>query len=372
MTANTAQGKPTVEVRGLTKIYGDPVTGHIGLKDVSLEVGAGEFVVLLGPSGCGKTTLLRCIAGLERPQAGQVAVGGRTVFCGDTGTWLPPEKRNLSMVFQSYALWPHLNVEENIAFPLKCAGVAKAEIAERVAEVLETVGLADFRRSYVGQLSGGQQQRVALARAIVGRADVVLFDEPLSNLDAKVRETLRHELVRLQREIGFAAVFVTHDQDEAMVLGDRIVVMNKGCVAQQGSGRGIFQDSQSRYVADFVGRTNEVAGTVVAVEGNMARIMTGLGEILGRCAEPLSPGQPATVMFRPHVCAPGADTANRIEGSVERSIFLGTSVDVILRVGDQDLTLSLPDDANYQAGDRISFGVDPERVRVFAANRAAA
>ncbi|MDE3078339.1 MAG: ABC transporter ATP-binding protein, partial [Chloroflexota bacterium] len=224
-----------VAVRNLTKVYHTRRGPVLALDNVSLEIAAGEILVLLGPSGCGKTTLLRCIAGLERPDSGELYVQGRPVFSSSTHVWLPPERRQLSMVFQSYALWPHMTVFENVAYPLRNVKVPAAEVRERTEAVLGVVGLGAYAPAYPGQLSGGQQQRVALARAIVANEGVVLFDEPLSNLDAKVRERLRVDLLALQRDIGFSALYVTHDQTEATALGDRIAVMSTGRMAQSGT-----------------------------------------------------------------------------------------------------------------------------------------
>ena len=253
--------EPIVSVRELAKVFRREDGSHARAIDgVSLDVAPGEFVVLLGPSGCGKTTLLRSIAGLEQPDAGTIAIRGNTVFDADAGIDMPPERRRLSMIFQSYALWPHMTAFQNVAYPLQNRRLKRREIAERVGRVFELVGIPELQRSYPGQMSGGQQQRVALARALAGDADLILFDEPLSNVDAKVREQLRVELLSMQRELGFAAIYVTHDQAEAMELAHTVAVMREGQVAQSGPPQEIYLEPASRYVADFVGSSNELRG----------------------------------------------------------------------------------------------------------------
>ncbi|MBV9811555.1 MAG: ABC transporter ATP-binding protein, partial [Acetobacteraceae bacterium] len=259
---SAADGAVLVSIRDLRKTYPGRRTGPPALGGISLDVAPGEFVVLLGPSGCGKTTLLRCIAGLEQADAGEILLAGDVVFSAQRGIALPPEERRLSMVFQSYALWPHMSVAENVAFPLRSTRLTRAETEDRVRRVLELVALDGLADAYPGRLSGGQQQRVALARALVANSRLVLFDEPLSNLDAKVRDRLRGELSTLQRQLGFGAVYVTHDQAEALALADRLVVMQAGRIAQVGPPVDVYLAPGSRYVADFLGGANEIAGTL--------------------------------------------------------------------------------------------------------------
>ena len=272
---------PRVVVKNLTKIYRTRRGEHRALDNVSLEIGSGEFVVLLGPSGCGKTTLLRCVAGLETPDAGEISIDGRVVFSSEKRINLPPERRGLGMVFQSYALWPHLTVFENVAYPLREGGTPRGDISIRVKEALERVALETYADAYPGHLSGGQQQRVALARAMVAAHGLVLFDEPLSNLDAKVRERLRLELIALQRSVGFSSLYVTHDQSEALALADRIAVMAIGRISQVDAPQTIYTQPASRYVANFVGKTNEVSGRIVAIDGKACSAETPLGVLSG-------------------------------------------------------------------------------------------
>ncbi len=334
-------GMPRVSVQGLTKRFKTRTREHVALNDVSLDIGADEFVVLLGPSGCGKTTLLRSIAGLEQPESGEIYLDGEPVSSARQGVWVPPEARRLGMVFQSYALWPHMSVFENVAYPLRNAGVAAGEIAPRVAQALARVGLEALGASSPGQLSGGQQQRVALARALVATGGLVLFDEPLSNLDAKVRARLRLELATLQRSLGFAALYVTHDQAEALALADRIAVMESGRIAQIGTPEEIYDSPATRYVADFIGSANEVQGQVESCGPDACVVATPVGRLVGRArAGAMRPGQKVAVMFRPEHCAVGARTAdaladhNRIEGVLERSVFQGATREHVLRAGE--------------------------------------
>jgi len=334
-------GTPRVSVRGLTKRFKTRTREHVALNDVSLDIGPDEFVVLLGPSGCGKTTLLRSIAGLEQPESGEILLDGEPVSSARQGIWVPPEARRLGMVFQSYALWPHMTVFENVAYPLRNAGVASGEIAPRVTQALARVGLEALGASSPGQLSGGQQQRVALARALVATGGLVLFDEPLSNLDAKVRARLRLELATLQRSLGFAALYVTHDQAEALALADRIAVMDSGRIAQIGTPEEIYDSPATRYVADFIGSANEVQGEVESCQADECVVATPVGRLIGRVrAGAIRPGQKVAVMFRPEHCAVGARTAdtptglNRIEGILERSVFQGAIREHVLRAGE--------------------------------------
>ena len=232
------------------------------MRDFSLSVGRGEFVTLLGPSGCGKTTTLRCVAGLERPDAGEIRIGDEVVASAGRGIYLYPEHRNIGMVFQSYAVWPHMTVFENVAYGLRVRRIAAAEIRERTTRALELVGLDHLAERYATKLSGGQRQRVALARAIVYEPRVVLFDEPLSNLDAKLREQMRIELVRLQQEVGITSIYVTHDQAEALVMSDRVVVMDKGVIQQIDDPQTIYARPANTFVANFIGVANLMEGVV--------------------------------------------------------------------------------------------------------------
>lgn len=328
-----------VSVRGLEKTFtrtdGTPV---IAVDQVSLDVTSGEFVVLLGPSGCGKTTLLRCIAGLERPDGGEIIIKGDTMFHGEAGIEIQPQGRHLSMIFQSYALWPHMTAYDNVAYPLRSRRVPKPQIEERVHETLKLVGIPELVEQHPGDMSGGQQQRVALARSLVAGDDLVLFDEPLSNVDAKVRDQLRFELLQMQREIGFSAIYVTHDQIEAMELAHRIAVMNSGRVAQVGTPREIYERPVSRYVADFIGTANELHGTIAARgDGDAVTVDTALGPIDAVADDHLAVGDDAILIFRPERCkfstVEQPDT-NSWKADVQASIFLGSHTEHVVRVGE--------------------------------------
>ena len=316
-----------LDLENLVKRYGD----FHAVRDVSLAVEDGEFLVLLGPSGCGKTTTLRMVAGFIEPSAGRVLLGGRDV------TLLPPWKRNAGMVFQSYALFPHLSVAQNVAFGLEMRKLARPEVERRVEEVLSLVRLGGYGGRLPRQLSGGQQQRVALARALAIRPDVLLLDEPLSNLDAKLRQEVRVEIRELQRKVGLTTVMVTHDQEEALTMADRLVVMNEGLVHQVGSQRDLYERPADRFVAGFVGRSTFLAGTVEPA--GRFRTEGGLGL---RCAGGLS-GR-AVLSLRPERVSIGAVNSpdslsgldNRLPGTVEFVSYLGALIDIHVRLSPAD------------------------------------
>ena len=329
---------PVVSVRGLAKRFrreSGAVTPAVD--DVTFEVRPGEFVVLLGPSGCGKTTLLRMLAGLEIPDEGSIEIRGRRVFDAASKLNVPTEQRSISMVFQSYALWPHMTVAQNIAYPLRRSGkrMSKQQIAQQVERVLELVRIPDLAEQYPNQMSGGQQQRVALARALVSGSDLVLFDEPLSNVDAQVRERLRYELLDLQRELGFAAVYVTHDQAEAMGLANRIAVMGAGRIRQLASPREMYENPASRYVANFVGVSNEIQGTVATVGGRSATVTTPMGLLEGTLEGSASVGDAATLVWRPEHATVSREQpvhGDRFTATVETVLFAGAHNEVVLDV----------------------------------------
>lgn len=333
MTTGASEA-PRISIRNVTKTFKDDKgEARTALRDVSLDVQPGQFTVLLGPSGCGKTTLLRCVAGLETPTMGEIDLNGRTVFSDHRRVSVPTERRDLSMVFQSYALWPHMTNVDNVAFPLKSKKVPTAEGRARAEEMLELVGLGERTRAYPGQLSGGQQQRVALARAIVSSSGVVLFDEPLSNLDAKVRERLRYEVVNLHRQIGFSALYVTHDQAEAMSMADVVVVMNNGTIEQVGSPADVYERPATRYVANFVGSLNELAGEVVQTDGARITVDTAWGRIVGHnnSTDEFSTGNRVVVGIRPErVQLQPVGTPGTLAARVEQRIFLGGTIEYVL------------------------------------------
>lgn len=362
-----------VEVRNLVKRYRrrDGATVN-AVDDISLSVHEGEMVVLLGPSGCGKTTLLRSIAGLEQPDGGSISVRGRTLFSAAERITVPVEKRRLSMVFQSYALWPHMTVADNVAFPLKQRRTDKAEIRRRVGRALAKVGIGDLASSYPSQISGGQQQRVALARALVSSDGLILFDEPLSNVDARVRDELRFELLEMQREIGFSALYVTHDQGEAMALADRIAVLGSGRIQQIASPAEVYLQPASRYVANFVGTANELEGTVAAVGmDGVATVDTAIGKVYaGTTSDGVVAGDRVVLVWRPQqarTTATREEAPNCWLGTVEASVYVGTHTEADVSFGEVrqrvwNLTGALP-----AAGADVWVTVPPEHMRAFAA-----
>jgi iron(III) transport system ATP-binding protein len=325
-----------VEVQGLVKLFGN----DIAVNGISFSIPRGKFVTLLGPSGCGKTTTLMSIAGLHGIDAGTIRVGGVTYTSKAEGIFLPPEKRDIGMVFQSYAIWPHMMVMENVAYPLEIRKVARDEIHDRVAEVLRLVSLTETASKLATQLSGGQQQRVALARAIVSRPRLLLFDEPLSNLDLKLREQMRVELKRIQHEVGITSIYLTHDQAEALVLSDEIIVMSKGRIEQKGSPHEIYVRPVNAYVSNFIGVANLLTGRVVQVTApgrGEVELMEGATLVRLPCllGEQIKAGQQAVVSVRPESVQVSRDggTGGRIEGEVVQVIFLGNWVDCRVRWG---------------------------------------
>ncbi|ASW54159.1 hypothetical protein CIK06_08065 [Plantactinospora sp. KBS50] len=366
--------EPVVRVRDLAKRFrraDGTVTAAVD--DVSFDVARGEFLVLLGPSGCGKTTLLRSVAGLETPDAGVIEIDGRTVYDADRRLVIPPEHRRIGMIFQSYALWPHMTVAQNVAYPLqnRADRLPRARIAERVRAILDLVHIGELARQYPGQMSGGQQQRVALARALVAGNDLVLFDEPLSNVDAKVREELRAELLAMQRELGFSAIYVTHDQQEAMGLAHRIAVMGEGRFAQVAAPPDIYHRATSRYVANFVGSSDEVPGTVGQTDGaGRTTVRTALGLVTGRAGSAdLASGDAAVALFRPERAVlrarsgPAPERDNSFTGTVEAALFLGPYTEYAVRCGTHRLR-AWNTDGDFAAGDEVRVTVPPDDVRV--------
>jgi iron(III) transport system ATP-binding protein len=329
---------PDVHVSHLSKQFGDVAV----MKDVSVTIKDGEFFTLLGPSGCGKSTTLNCIAGLEQPTAGSVSVGDTTFVDTERKIFLPPESRNLGMVFQSYALWPHMSIADNLAMPLKIRKVDKAERAARIHEALDKVGLAHLGDRYPHQLSGGQQQRVALARALVYSPSVLLLDEPLSNLDAKLREQARAWLKRLQADLGITTVYVTHDQDEALALSDRIAVMSEGDMVQIGTPREIYEEPATAAVAAFVGRCNFLRGVVAGRSGRevTVRLDCSGDEVLVLSDHAVVPGQQVTLGVRPERLevlpvdqAPPAGSST-VNADVLTVSYVGSRFEYDLRLGD--------------------------------------
>ncbi|WP_070886097.1 ABC transporter ATP-binding protein [Pseudomonas argentinensis] len=334
----------SIRLHNCRKAFAD---GTVAVDDLSLEIHAGETLAILGPSGCGKTTTLRLIAGLERPDAGQVLFAGRDV------TPLPIERRDVGMVFQNYALFPNLNVADNIGYGLKVRKVPRADREQRCAELLELVGLQGYGHRAIHELSGGQRQRVALARAVAPRPRVLLLDEPLAALDAQLRERLRSELGQLLRELAITAVFVTHDQGEAMALGDRILVMERGRIAQLATPRALYQQPANAFVANFIGTLN-----AFAVLGRTANgVQVNGGELPWSASE-----LPTTLYCRPEhlqvTSAPG-----HVRGRLLGQFFQGAQSRLLVDVGGaQPLAVDSSDDRLHAPGDLINLAVEPQRV----------
>ncbi|AMH12010.1 MULTISPECIES: ABC transporter ATP-binding protein [Klebsiella] len=325
-----------LSVDNLHLTYGDnPV-----LKGVSMELKRGEVVSLLGPSGSGKTTLLRAVAGLEKPTAGRITIGNNVVYDGSPRSEIPAEERNLGLVFQSYALWPHKTVFDNVAYPLKLRKVASGEIKQRVQSVLEQLGLGHLGNRHPHQLSGGQQQRVAIGRALVYNPPVILLDEPLSNLDAKLREEARVFLRELIIKLGLSALMVTHDQNEAMAISDRILLLNNGVIEQQGTPQEMYGNPATLFAAEFMGSNNRLHGKVTALEDGRARVEGASWALWGRAGEGVSVGQPATAVIRVERlrldCSP---QDNSLELPLLTSMYLGDRWEYLFRTEGDDFAI---------------------------------
>jgi iron(III) transport system ATP-binding protein len=351
---------PYLEVRNLTKRFGD----FTALGNVSLDVAEGEFVCFLGPSGCGKTTLLRAIAGLDPQTSGTIRQKGRDVSA------LPPAQRDFGIVFQSYALFPNLTVTDNVGYGLVSRRQKRAEVTRRVGELLAMVGLPDAGPKYPAQLSGGQQQRVALARALATSPGLLLLDEPLSALDARVRLRLRHEIKALQRRLGVTTIMVTHDQEEALTMADRIVVMNQGAIEQVGGPQEVYRTPSTAFVADFVGAMNFLDGTFAAPD----RVTVGTFSFACLPQDGLAAGSKVRLCVRPEdvrVRDLPADTPNRLTVEVGELDFIGAFCRATLRTEEivlvADFSSNLMRDLGVERGKKLDVALPPDRVRVFAA-----
>ncbi len=343
----------SIRLKGVKKRFGS----FEALRGITLDINDGELFFVLGPSGCGKTTLLRVIAGLYEPDEGEVYFGDRLM------NGVPAYERNVGMVFQNYALWPHMTVYDNVAYGLKVRGLPKREVDRKVKWALKLVRLEGMENKYPNQLSGGQQQRVALARALVVEPEVLLLDEPLSNLDAKLRVQMRRELKLLQRELKVTTVYVTHDQAEALSMADRIAVMSIGVVEQVGTPEEIYNRPRTKFVADFIGEINFLKGAVVAV-GEYVEVETPIGRLRGWCASQVSEGEEVTVGFRPERVKIGKRGLAKLR--VKAVMFYGPYEEVLLE-GDGVLlkVLVSSEEAALKPGDEVYVSLDPDDVLVF-------
>ena len=353
--------KKGVRLEHISKIYQDPKTGKdfYAVKDTSLTIEPGSFVTLLGPSGCGKTTTLRMIAGFESPDEGEIYLGDEPI------NELTPNKRDTAMVFQSYALLPHYNVFDNVAYGLKLRKVPKDEIRERVMKILDLVELSGMEGRMTNQLSGGQQQRVALARALVIEPSVLLFDEPLSNLDAKLRVTMRTEIRRIQQEVGITAVYVTHDQSEAMALSDNIIIMNKGVVAQMGTPQEIYYHPVNEFVADFIGEANFLRGEMLRREKDMAVLNVEGSELQVPARDNMKAGEQYTLVLRPE--AAHLEDVGGLPCKVVLSCFMGSYQNYHVTVGNTLVKMEEHNPKNkriYRVGESCNLVFEPESVHV--------
>ena len=356
-----AKEKKGVRLEHISKIYKDPKTGKdfYAVKDTSLEITPGSFVTLLGPSGCGKTTTLRMIAGFESPDEGEIYLGGEPINA------LTPNKRDTAMVFQSYALLPHYNIYDNVAYGLKLRKLDKATIREKVTKILKLVGLEGMEERMTNQLSGGQQQRVALARALVLEPGVLLFDEPLSNLDAKLRVTMRTEIRRIQQEAGITAIYVTHDQSEAMALSDQIIIMEKGVVAQIGTPQEIYYHPASEFVADFIGEANFLRGELVEKKGDQGVITVEGTQVAVQGVQGIDLGRPCTLVLRPESAV--LAEAGQLPCKVIVSCFMGSYQNYHVMVGSTLVKITDFNPKNkkiYQVGDTAWVAFEKENVHV--------
>ena len=367
-----------LDVQNLTKLFS--VRGSQPVKavdEINFSVKQGEFFTLLGPSGCGKTTTLRCVAGLERPHGGKISLRGKTVFDSTSRTFVDPNHRNIGMVFQSYAIWPHLNVFDNVAFPLRAGGQRNATIiGKKVDWALELVGLNGFAERPAPQLSGGQQQRVALARALVKEPDLLLLDEPLSNLDSKLRERMRSELKRLQRELGITTLYVTHDQIESIHMSDRVAVMSGGRILQIDKPNEVYERPTSQFVADFMGSTNLINGVLrnSVCAPVVALVDTDLGPLQCSFASPFAAGTRVTISVRPENIKITAEIilngANVLAGRIkDQSVCLGMADYCVDVRGIELLVRSAVNGRAFSGSETVNLQLAPDKCVVVSTDK---
>jgi iron(III) transport system ATP-binding protein len=363
-----------IRVEGLKVVFEGGIAGQPAVDDVSFEVAPGQFYTLLGPSGCGKTTTLRSVAGLQRPNDGTIRVGGEVVFDGGKAFFVPPHERNIGMVFQSYAIWPHLSTFENVAFPLRRMRprLRRAEIDRRVREHLAIVQLDGLEGRAATDLSGGQQQRLALARALIREPEILLLDEPLSNLDAKLREDMRIEIRALTRRLNVTTLFVTHEQVEALTMSDRIAVMNRGRIVQEGTPADIYAAPADPFVADFIGKTNLLRGRVTdSVEnehGYQTSVETEIGVLICHSSIRSANSREVTVVVRPEnifpIEASQESGGNLIEGTVAQLSYTGSFNECAVAVGDRLMKVQLHPSRRPLPGSTLLLHVHPRDCQI--------
>ena len=353
-----------IHIKNISKYYYSGGKTIKALDNVNLTIPANRIFTLLGPSGCGKTTLLRCIVGLESPDTGEIEIGGEVVWSSEKNIFVPTENRGLGMVFQTYAIWPHMNVFNNVAYPLQTRKMPRDVIRNKVEKTLRFVQLEGFEDRPATKLSGGQQQRVALARALVAEPKVILFDEPLSNLDAKLREETRKELRTFLTELQITAVYVTHDRIEALALSDIVAVMNKGRIIETGSPRDIYFNANHRFVADFIGRTNLIEAVVTSQEGTVTTVDCAIGSVNCRKQIDMKPGDKVTLCLRPEFIrlkrGDAKKAQNVFNGRIQSLVFIGEAFEGEIIVNDSQLFIKIEPDSAIIEEDRANFTVDPE------------
>lgn len=359
ISAKQTTVEPLLTLDGVEKVYSN---GFRAVAPLNLSIYPGEFLTLLGPSGCGKTTTLRMIGGFEAPTAGRISLMGSDI------TAMPPSRRSVNTVFQDYALFPHLTVEQNVGFGPSVSGAAKADIRARVAEILSVVGLAQFKSRLPSQLSGGQRQRVALARALIQKPRILLLDEPLGALDANIRGQMQSELKDIQARIGITFIMVTHDQQEAMTMSDRIAIMNGGRVMQLGSPRELYDEPQNEFVANFLGTTNLVDGHLILMPDGRYEVACGAFKL--QVQTPSAPVGPVRISFRPEriLAVESADGPNVVSGVVQKQIFLGNLARIYVDVPDAGnliIELSIRDCPSVTAGQSLNLLIPPQAIRLF-------
>jgi len=356
----------------LTKVFYDGAKEVRGVDGVSFTVPPGKLFTLLGPSGCGKTTTLRCIAGLETPSGGEIAIGQRAVYDEKRGISIPPNERNIGMVFQSYAIWPHMTVFQNVYYPLRSKKFSRREAKDRTRQALETVGLLDLEDRPAPKLSGGQQQRVALARALAGNPEVLLLDEPLSNLDAKLREEMRSGIRALQRRIQITSLYVTHDQIEALTISDEIAIMNAGKIVEVGTPQDIYLHPKTRFAANFIGMTNIIPGQIKGEEAGVLIVQVPFGEILCRTVEAAKRQDKVLVLVRPEsvqLCdLVPAPRKNIWLGELKGKIFLGDFNECEISCDGFSLRAKVDPYRELAEGQKVCVAMDPARCAVIPAS----
>jgi iron(III) transport system ATP-binding protein len=356
-----------ITIEGLSKSFQTKTDLVLAVDNVSFEVAKGEMVTLLGPSGCGKTTLLRCVAGLERPERGKITMNEQVMADRDKNLFVPAHLRRLGMVFQSYAIWPHMTVYQNVVYALEGKRMSRSERRKLTAEALEVVKLSSLADRPATRLSGGQQQRVAIARALVGKPEALLFDEPLSNLDAKLRVEMRTEIRRLQKRTGLTSIYVTHDQSEALAISDWIIVMHNGRIVETGRPTEIYRYPRTIFTAQFIGETNLIPGKAVGIDASKKHVSvdTSVGRFVGiSSGTAIKPGDKVRISIRPEdllLDNPQAETSwNRIKAQVDHSAFAGSVVEAELHCGDYPIHCLFGRDTNLSPGIELSLRFSPE------------